>query len=35
MKKSNKIAVIVGRYQVHELHRAHREIIEKAQFFRV
>lgn len=29
MKKSNKIAVIVGRYQVHELHKAHREIIEE------
>lgn len=29
MKKSNKIAVIVGRYQVHELHQAHMEIIEE------
>lgn len=29
MKKSNKIAVIVGRYQVHELHKAHQEIIEE------
>lgn len=29
MKKSNKIAVIVGRYQVHELHQAHKEIIEE------
>lgn len=29
MKKNNKIAVIVGRYQVHELHNAHQEIIEE------
>ena len=29
MQKSNKIAVIVGRYQVHELHQAHQEIIEE------
>jgi bifunctional NMN adenylyltransferase/nudix hydrolase len=29
MKKSNKVGVIVGRYQVHELHKAHQEIIEE------